>query len=115
MSTIIDRRLNPRDKTIKNRQKFIERSREQIKKAVRDAIDSGNIADIENGKVRVKTKGVDEPTFTTDHQTGDKRYVLPGNEDHVVGDRQEKQKKRSRPRWHQRRRRPGRRRFRVFA
>jgi hypothetical protein len=92
MSTIIDRRLNPRDKTIKNRQKFIERSREQIKKAVRDAIDSGNIADIENGKVRVKTKGVDEPTFTTDHQTGDKRYVLPGNEDHVVGDRQEKQK-----------------------
>ena len=32
MSVIIDRRLNPRDRAIKNRQKFIQRSREQIKK-----------------------------------------------------------------------------------
>lgn len=92
MSTIIDRRLNPRDKTIKNRQKFIERSREQIKKAVKDAIDSGNIADIENGKAKVRVKGIDEPEFGVDPKTGDKRYVMPGNHDHVVGDRQEKPK-----------------------
>lgn len=92
MSTIIDRRLNPRDKTIKNRRKFIERSREQIKKAVKDTIDSGNIADIENGKAKVRVKGIDEPEFTVDPKTGDKKYVMPGNKDHVVGDRQEKPK-----------------------
>lgn len=90
MTSIIDRRLNPKDKTIKNRQKFIGRSRTQIKKAVKEAIDKGNISDIEDGKVRVKTKGVNEPTFGVDGKTGNKRYVLPGNEEHVVGDRQDK-------------------------
>ena len=90
MSTIIDRRLNPRDKTIRNRQKFIQRSREQIKKAVKDSIDNGRIADIENGKAKVKVKGINEPNFHTDSKTGDKKYVLPGNKDHIVGDKQEK-------------------------
>lgn len=92
MSNIIDRRLNPRDKTIKNRQKFIERSRDQIKKSVKDAIDSGSIADIEDGKAKIKVKGVSEPEFGTDHKTGDKRYVMPGNKDFVVNDTQEKPK-----------------------
>ena len=90
MSNIIDRRLNPRDKTIKNRQKFIQRSREQIKDAVKDAIDGGNIADIENGKARVKVKGINEPEFTIDPQTGNKKYVMPGNDDFIVGDTQDK-------------------------
>lgn len=92
MTNIIDRRLNPKDKTIKNRQKFIQRSREQIKKAVQDSIDSGNIADIENGKARVKIKGVSEPTFGTDSKTGNKKYVLPGNKEYIQGDRQDKPK-----------------------
>jgi uncharacterized protein len=90
VATIIDRRLNPRDKTIKNRQKFIQRSKEQIRRAVKEQIDQGNIADIEKGKVRVKVKGIDEPTFSIDQKTGNKRYVLPGNKDFVVGDKQDK-------------------------
>jgi uncharacterized sporulation protein YeaH/YhbH (DUF444 family) len=92
MANIIDRRLNPKDKTIKNRQKFIQRSREQIKKAVQDSINSGNITDIENGKAKVKVKGVSEPTFGTDSKTGNKKYVLPGNKEYVQGDRQDKPK-----------------------
>lgn len=92
MANIIDRRLNPRDKTIKNRQKFIQRSREQIKKAVKEHIDQGNIADIENGKARVRVKGIDEPEFHVDSSTGDKRYVMPGNDHFVVGDTEEKPK-----------------------
>lgn len=95
MANIIDRRLNPRDKTIKNRQKFIQRSKEQIKKAVKDSIDKGNIADIENGKARVKVKGVDEPEFHIDPDTGNKKYVMPGNDHFVVGDREDKPKKNS--------------------
>jgi uncharacterized sporulation protein YeaH/YhbH (DUF444 family) len=90
MSNIIDRRLNPRDKTIKNRQKFIQRSREQIKEAVKDAIDGGNIADIENGKARVKVKGISEPEFVIDPKTGNKKYVMPGNDQFIVGDTQKK-------------------------
>ena len=90
MSNIIDRRLNPRDKTIKNRQRFVERGKQQIKDAVKDAIDKGNIADIEGGKVRVKVKGIEEPTIHNDHKAGDKQYVLPGNRKHVVGDQQKK-------------------------
>ena len=92
MANIIDRRLNPRDKTIKNRQKFIQRSKEQIKKAVKEHIDKGNIADIENGKARVKVKGIDEPEFHVDPDTGDKRYVMPGNDKFVVGDKEDKPK-----------------------
>lgn len=90
MSTIIDRRLNPRDKTIKNRQKFIERSRDQIKRVVKEQIDKGNIADIENGRAKVRVKGMNEPTFRKDSKTGDKRYVLPGNKEHIVGDKHKK-------------------------
>ena len=92
MTTIIDRRLNPRDKTIKNRQKFINRSREQIRKSVKEAIKTGNISDIENEKVRVPVKGIDEPEFTINPKTGDKEYVLPGNDKYVVGDTEPKPK-----------------------
>lgn len=90
MANIIDRRPNPRDKTIKNRQKFIQRSKEQIKRAVKEQIDKGNIADIEDGKARIKVKGVDEPEFRVDPSTGDKQYVLPGNDKFVVGDKEDK-------------------------
>jgi uncharacterized sporulation protein YeaH/YhbH (DUF444 family) len=90
MANIIDRRLNPKDKQIKNRQKFVQRSREQIKKAVKESIDSGNIADIEDGKAKIKVKGISEPTFGTDPKTGDKKYVMPGNKEFVQGDKQDK-------------------------
>ena len=90
MANIIDRRINPADKQNKNRQKFVQRSREQIKKAVKESIDSGNIADIENGKAKIKVKGISEPTFGTDHKTGNKKYVMPGNKDFIQGDKQDK-------------------------
>ena len=90
MSTVIDRRLNPRDKSLRNRQKFIHRSREQIKRVVRDAINDGKIADIEDGRVRVRAKGLDEPEFGIDPKTGKRDYILPGNERYVVGDREQK-------------------------
>jgi len=90
MSNIIDRRLNPRDKALRNRQKFIQRSKSQIKQSVKDAIDSGSISDIEGGKVRVKVGGIGEPSFSINQKTGNKKYVLPGNKDHVVNDIQDK-------------------------
>ena len=88
--SIIDRRLSPKDKTIGNRQRVINRSRESVKRAVKEAIDHGKIADIESGRVRVKVKNMEEPIFRTDNKKGDRQYVLPGNKEHVVGDRQNK-------------------------
>lgn len=92
MTTIIDRRLNPKDKALRNRQKFIQRSKEQIKEAVKEAIDNGKITDIETegNKTKIKVKGIGEPTFGIDHKTGNKKYVLPGNKEHVVGDKSPK-------------------------
>lgn len=87
MTTIIDRRLNPRDKNIKNRQKFIERAKPQIKKAIKEEIDKGNISDIENGRAKIKVKGISEPTFDYDRKSGDKDYVLPGNDQFSRGDK----------------------------
>lgn len=95
MSTVIDRRLNPRDKSLKNRQKFIHRSREQIKRVVKDAINDGKIADIEDGRVRVRVKGIDEPEFGIDPKTGKKQYILPGNKQYVVGDTEKKPQEQS--------------------
>lgn len=92
MTNIIDRRLNPRDKNIKNRQRFIERVKPQIKKAIKEHIDNGNIADIENGKAKIKVKGIKEPTFDYDRKTGDNDYVLPGNDKYSRGDEIEKEK-----------------------
>jgi uncharacterized sporulation protein YeaH/YhbH (DUF444 family) len=86
MSTFIDRRLNPRDKTIKNRQKFLKRYKQQIKEAVKEIIDKSDVADVENNKVKVKVKNIHEPTFSIDRTTGNKSYVLPGNKKYIVGD-----------------------------
>jgi hypothetical protein len=90
MSIIIDRRLNPRDKALKNRQRFIQRSREEIKKAVKEAIDTDNIADIEDGKVKIRTKRISEPGFEIDHKTGNKRHILPTNDHFIAGDKENK-------------------------
>lgn len=87
MSTFIDRRLNPKDKAIRNRRKFIERSKQQIKQEVKDSIATGNIADIDKKNPRIKVKGISEPQFEYDRTTGRKQYVLPGNKDFVIGDK----------------------------
>lgn len=86
MTTFIDRRLNPRDKTIKNRQKFIERSKGAIRQRVKEIINNGSIKDIDSKKARVKIKGISEPTFRTDRKSGNHKYVLPGNKQYVTGD-----------------------------
>jgi len=86
MSTFVDRRLNPRDKHIRNRQRLIQRNRNQIKRVIKKIIEDGNVEDIDEGKIKIKVKGVSEPTFHIDPKTGDRKNVFHGNEDFVVGD-----------------------------
>lgn len=84
---IIDRRKNGKGKSSGNRQKFIKRSRDLIKDAVRDAVNNKQITDIldSDGEVKIPQKGVSEPHFRHG-EGGDKTYVLPGNKDKSVGD-----------------------------
>ena len=89
MSNIIDRRLNPRDKSLKNRQRFINVHRKEIGRAVRDIVDKGNIDNI-GGKNKVKVKTTSEPRFVNDPKKGDKQKIYPGNKEFSVGDVQEK-------------------------
>lgn len=86
-STIIDRRLNGRHKSLPNRERFIRRYKEQIKRSIGDTVASGSIKDIaKDGSVRVPIKDTVEPQYSYG-EGGDREIVVPGNQDFVPGDR----------------------------
>jgi uncharacterized protein len=86
VTQIINRRENPSGKSLPNRQKFLERSKATIRKAVHKATKDGSVADILNGgDISISIDGIDEPTFH--HGSGGIRdMVLPGNKKFVPGD-----------------------------
>ena len=87
MTQLIDRRLNGRNKSAVNRQRFIRRFKAQIKRAVADAISGRSITDATGGEeIRIPTRDIREPRFR--HGPGGRREgVHPGNRDFVTGDR----------------------------
>ena len=88
MSNIIDRRKNTKGKSINNRQKFLRRVEDQIRKAIPDIISQERIKDASGGgKVRVPVRGVKEPSFRHDPRSGKKHYIRPGNDKFTEGDR----------------------------
>lgn len=88
MSNIIDRRLNSKGKSTSNRQRFLKRVEDQIKKALPDIVSQESIKDSSNGgTVKVPIKGIDEPAFSHDPHTGTKQIVRPGNDRFSEGDR----------------------------
>ena len=48
-SYIVDRRLNSKNKSTVNRQRFLKRYRKQIRKAVSDAVNERKLEDMEKG------------------------------------------------------------------
>ena len=87
MSIIIDRRLNGKNKSTVNRQRFLDRYRKHIKKAVSEAVNKRSIMDVESGsEVTIPTKDLSEPHFQHG-QGGRYKQVHPGNKDFVQGDR----------------------------
>lgn len=86
MSQIIDRRVNGKNKSAVNRQKFIRRYKKHLKKAVEDAVTERSITDIERGeKVNIPGKDISEPTFGVGGG-GRREGIYPGNEEYVAGD-----------------------------
>jgi len=86
MSYIVDRRLNAKNKSAVNRQRFLRRYRQHIKKAVGEALTHRSITDINKGeKIGIPTKDISEPTFHQG-QGGATDNVLPGNKEFIAGD-----------------------------
>ena len=84
---IIDRRLNPKAKSLGNRQRFLRRAKAEIREAIKDTLKSRKVADAEGAeKVTIRSKSLREPTFSLGRNSGKRDYVLPGNEEYQVGD-----------------------------
>jgi len=87
LQSIIDRRLAGKNKSVGNRERFLRRYKEQIREAVKRAVDARGIRDIERGEdIRIPKKDIHEPVFG--HGPGGVRDVVhPGNQEFVKGDR----------------------------
>jgi uncharacterized sporulation protein YeaH/YhbH (DUF444 family) len=84
---IIDRRLAGKNKSIGNRERFLRRHKEQIREAVRRAVDGRGIRDIQQGEdIRIPKRDIAEPVFGH-AQGGVRETVHPGNQEYVRGDR----------------------------
>lgn len=82
-SYIVDRRLNSKNKSTVNRQRFLKRYRKQIRKAVSDAVNERKLEDMESGdNISIPTKDLSEPVFH--HGKGGKQNIVhPGNKEFI--------------------------------
>jgi uncharacterized protein len=87
---IIDRRLAGKNKSIGNRERFLRRHKDQIREAVKRAVDGRGIRDMAQGEdIHIPRRDIAEPVFG--HGQGGKREMVhPGNKDYVRGDRIER-------------------------
>ncbi len=84
---IVDRRLNPGGKNLSNRQRFMRRAKEQIRKAVHESSAGKGIKDAdEGGEIVLPARGVHEPSFHRSPTGGVRDHLLPGNKEYIVGD-----------------------------
>lgn len=92
LQQIIDRRLAGKNKSIGNRERFLRRHKEQIREAVKRAVDGRGIRDMAQGEdIHIPKRDIAEPVFG--HGQGGKREMVhPGNKDYVRGDRIERPK-----------------------
>ena len=91
MHHFIDRRRNPKGKSLGNRQRFLHRARHHIKDMVDKSVREKSVADgngnPEQGeRITIPVKGIKEPRFVQSNTGGFRQRVFPGNKDFVVGD-----------------------------
>jgi len=90
MANFIDRRLNSKNKSTVNRQRFLRRYKTQIKKSVSDAVTQRGVTNVDSGEsIVIPKKDLSEPVF---HQGkgGINDRVHPGNDQFSTGDRIER-------------------------
>ena len=87
MPIFIDRRLNPKDRSLANRQRFLRRARDELKQNVRDEIRSRRIAEVDaEHTVPIPKRGTSEPNFDEARNSGRRERVLVGNKQFAEGD-----------------------------
>lgn len=87
MTQLIDRRQNAGKKSTVNRQRFLRRYKNQIKRAVSEAVGRRSITEIDKGEqITIPSKDISEPRFHHG-QGGRVERVLPGNDEFITGDR----------------------------
>ncbi|TCU10513.1 YeaH/YhbH family protein [Rhizobium sullae] len=83
---IVDRRLNPRGKSLENRQRFLRRAKSAVQQAVKRSLQSRNIRDVlDGGEITLPIDGLTEPGFRRG-EGGISDQILPGNRAFVEGD-----------------------------
>ncbi len=87
MSHFIDRRLNPKGKSLGNRQRFIRRARTEIREAIQKSLKDRKVTDTSGGeKISIPTRSTKEPRFRLSNEGGHRERVFPGNKEYVSGD-----------------------------
>ncbi|MGB1237678.1 MAG: YeaH/YhbH family protein [Pseudomonadales bacterium] len=86
MSYIIDRRLNSKNKSTVNRQRFVERYQKQIKRAVDESLKKKSMEDLNHGSdITIARDHTREP-FLHQGKGGTRTKVFPGNREFCTGD-----------------------------
>ncbi|WP_332673104.1 YeaH/YhbH family protein [Aromatoleum sp.] len=86
MTRIIDRRFDSKKKSAVNRQRFMRRFKQQIRRAVSDAIQNRSIRDLDNGEqISIPSKDLSEPQFQHG-RGGIWDQVFSGNDQFSTGD-----------------------------
>ena len=86
MLHLIDRRLNGRNKSALNRERFLRRYKQHIRRAVQRMVGKRSVSDMAGGgDVTIPARDIAEPTFR--HGAGgDREIVVPGNRKFGKGD-----------------------------
>lgn len=88
MDSIVDRRSSPKGASLGNRQRFVNRARSHIRRAIKENLKARRLTDAESGEtISIPSDGVHEPRFVPDRQAGHWQRVLPGNREFREGDR----------------------------
>ncbi|MGH8389111.1 MAG: YeaH/YhbH family protein [Pseudomonas sp.] len=92
----IDRRKNPKGKSLGNRQRFLKRARAQIKEAVNKSLRERSLKELDKGeKITIPSSSTREPRFRLSPDTGVNRRVHTGTKEFGAGDKIKKPPKAS--------------------
>ncbi len=85
---IIDRRPNPHGKNLENRQRVLNKARDAVQRAARDAVASGKLREVAQGSaISIPSDALHEPSFQRVFTGGSRDIVLSGNKVFSRGDR----------------------------
>ncbi len=84
---IVDRRSDPPGRGAVNRERFVRRFKDEIKRAADEEFSKRSIRDVDRGgRISIPGRGLVEPHLHHDPKSGDRDFVLPGNKDFLPGD-----------------------------